>query len=305
MNINRTAILTALLVLLIVVFFVNRKSFTDSASPSGRDDARHITQSALLVGNDTKIQAEDEIPVNNMEDLHFKTKQEIYDLRKQCVREHGNLISSYEPSEAVFGQIADRMPWWGIYGIYGQGPGERSIEGPSEESRFLLNPYLLVGLSERNAFTTAAPLDKTLAFYPKPLRIRWQTGTSLETIEYIVTDHFLYVSDNHFYPTDQRKLLLIAYNARDLGFGYLYIDSDKSEGVAWANGTSQAVAIRQFIHRGTSCGYPGGCNNMSPHQPELEIDVNRTPAKAHIKLWKTYPRDVNGSCDMAVIIEMR
>lgn len=297
--------LTILLVLLVVVILVHRKLFMDSSAPSSGDDARRIARPVLLVGKDTKIRGEYEIPVNQMEELDFKTKQEIHDLRKRCVLAHGDLVASYEPSEAVFGQIVDRMPWWGIYGIYGYGPGERSIEGPSEESRFLLNPYLLVGLSERNAFITSAALDDTSAFYPKPLRIRWQADASLETIEYNVTDHFLYVNGNHFYPTDQRKLDLVAYNARDLGFGHLYVDPDKSEGVVWANRTGRAAPIRQYIHRGGSCGYPGGCNNMSPSQPELLIDVERTPAKAYIKLWRADPRNVNDHCDMTVIIEMR
>lgn len=305
MKINRTTILTILLVLLIIVFLVKRESFTNASSLTGKDDPRPTAQPVPLHGNSTELQGEYEIPVNNMEDLNFKTKQEIYDLRKRYVREHGNLVTSYEPSEAVFGQIADRAPWWGIYGIYGYGPGERSIEGPSEETRFLLNPYLLVGLSERNAFTTSASLNDTLAFYPKPLRIRWQADASLETVDYNVTDHFSYVSNNRFYPTDEKKLLLIAYNARDLGFGYLYIDPVKSEGVECTNGCGRAVAIRQFIHRGGSCGYPGGCNNMSPYQPELVIDVKMIPARAYIKLWRTYPQDVNGHCDMTVMIEMR
>ena len=62
-----------------------------------------------------------------MGELDFMTKKEVYDLRKRSVLQHNGLIrEGYEPSEAVFGQIEDKKPWWGIYGIYGLGPGQRA-----------------------------------------------------------------------------------------------------------------------------------------------------------------------------------
>jgi len=268
--------------------------------------ARHTSNPVLLVGKDAKISGEYEIPVNNMGEFNFKTKKEIYDLRKQRVFEHSNLVASYVPSEAVFGHIVDKIPWWGIYGIYGYGTGIKSIEGPSEESRFLLNPYLLVGLSELNAFITPAELDRTSAFYPKPIRINLRADASSERIEYLVSDHFHYVNSNHVYPINQQKLSLITYNARDMGFSHLYIDPKKSDGLTWVNKNKSAVPILDYIHRGTSCGFPEtGCNNASPFQQDLVIEIEKIPAKAHVKLWRTNPQNVDNDCDMTVIIEMQ
>lgn len=303
MKMGRILIWGAVLALVVIVLFLATRGIDYSPTPAEQDVGR-ASKSVLLFGKGAKTRGDYEIHLNPMEELDFKTKQEIYELRKQRVLEHGKLIASYEPSHAVFGLIEDNKPWWGIYGIYGHGPGEKSIEGPSEQSRFLLNPYLLVGLSEQDAFVTSAFPNRSSAFYPKPVKILWRPESALAAVEYQVSDHFRYINDNGLYPTEQRKLTLIAYNARDLGFRYLFVDPEKSHSVTWTNGTGGAVPIRQYIHCGGSCGQPMGCNNMSPHQPELVINVTDTPARAYIKLWRTQPENASDPADMTEIIEM-
>lgn len=274
----------------------------DSSQPSHQAQGNSNT---LLLGDAAQVRGEYNIPLNPIGELDFMTKREVYDLRKRCVLQHNGLVSQgYEPSEAVFGKIEDKKPWWGIHGIYGLGSGQRSIEGPSEESRFLLNPYLLVGLCEQNAFRTGVAPDDYPPVYPKPVSIAWYADRLLEIITYDVHDHFSFLNSIHAYNTPQHKLDLIAYNARDLRFNYLYVDTGKSDGVAWANVERRAVAIGQYIHCGGSCGYAGGCNNMSPFQPELAIELTRIPAKAYIKLWRDNPKSADGPSDMDVIVYM-
>jgi len=304
MKINRTVILAVILILLIFVFFMTRRTDKETSGPVAVTGVAGNNRAILLTGQDAKILGIYQIPVNGMEELNFKTKQEIYALRKQQIFEHKDLVDSYEPMEAVFGQIADGKPWWGIYGIYGSGPGEKSIEGPSEESRFLLNPYLLVGLSETGAFISTDPSDRKTMCYPEPTSIKWQADECLETIEYDVERYFVYLTKIRVPAAYQRKLSFVTFNARDLGFNYLQFDREKSNGIAWADTTGNVLPIIQFIHCGGSCGYPGGCNNMSPHQKEMTIEVARTPARACLKLWRTHPRDTGGRPDMTVIIDM-
>ena len=269
----------------------------------GRTGKGEGNRNGLLLGDAAQVRGEYTIPLNPMAELDFMTKKEVYDLRKRSVLQHNGLVrEGYEPSEAVFGQIVDNRPWWGIYGIYGLGPGQRSIEGPSEESRFLLNPYLLIGLCEKNAFRTGVAPDDYPPVYPKPTSIAWYADRLLEIIVYDVHDHFSFV--NGLYGREQYKLDLIAYNARDLRFNYLYVDTGKSDAVVWANSERKAVLIRQYIHCGGSCGYAGGCNNMSPLQSELGIELTSIPAKAYIKLWRDDPKSVDGPSDMDVIVYM-
>ncbi len=86
------------------------------------------------------------IGINPMIELDFLTKEDIYDIRSKYVLLHPELLpGSYNPSEEVFGQIASGKPWWGILGLSYYGDGEKSIEGNSEDSRLLVNPFLLVG----------------------------------------------------------------------------------------------------------------------------------------------------------------
>ena len=259
----------------------------------------------LLIGPSAQTPGTYSIPIHPMEELDFKTKDEIYELRKKYVLGRPQLAKkNYRPSHAVFGQIESGRPWWGIHGIYFYGPGERSILGLSEETRFLSNPFLLVGLSELRAYPTSLSPDDSAAYYPKPLELRWRAGDFLATVRYDVSSHFNFLLQHGYHHAGERQLELAAYNARDFGFNYLYVDPLKSKNIAWLNQDSEAVHLRQFLHRGGSCRYPGGCNNASPRSPELGVRVGGPPAQAYVKLWKDKPKDVEGIADMIFIIEM-
>src|SRR5262249_11368696 len=89
------------------------------------------------------------VPLREMIELDGKTREEVLTWRSACVVEHPELlarfgITTYSPMPAVFGGIEDNRPWWGILGLDYFGDGPRASAGPSEESRFLGNPYLLV-----------------------------------------------------------------------------------------------------------------------------------------------------------------
>jgi hypothetical protein len=93
------------------------------------------------------------IPLREPEEFDFKTKTEILDIRKGCVARCARLApESYQPSEEVFGRIEDGKPWWGLLGLSYYGNGKDSISGASEESRFILNPLLLVGINHTRAY---------------------------------------------------------------------------------------------------------------------------------------------------------
>src|SRR5688572_14005235 len=63
-------------------------------------------------------------------ELDGLTKAEVYDLRTSAVMAYPDLITeSYRPSEVVFGQLVDGLPWWGLKGYAFYGSGERSIDG--------------------------------------------------------------------------------------------------------------------------------------------------------------------------------
>lgn len=240
--------------------------------------------------------------INPTIELDFKNKREILDLRKRYVLQYPQLIKgNYIPSEAVFGQIQDKKPWWGTLGLSFYGDGQDSIKGNSEESRFIANPFLLVGIDECAAHKRLN-LQNAIELYPKPVELSWSTDKTIVKATYKVSD-FFQKDEQYGCPTiKNRGLDLIAYNARDMGYNYLYFDPRKSENIG--NYSNEAVPIIQYIHCGGSCGYPGGCNNMSPTDPHMSFNIIYIPAVIHLKLWKQKPANPDKQADMEYVIKM-
>ncbi|MBI4845608.1 MAG: hypothetical protein HY810_03925 [Candidatus Omnitrophica bacterium] len=244
------------------------------------------------------------VRINPMIELDFKSKEEIYELRRKYVLEYPELFDGqYQPSQDVFGQIESERPWWGILGLSYYGDGEQSIEGPSEESRFIANPFLLVGITEASAHRINNKKLEPEPVYPKPSNLIWDKQNRRASVRYD-TKSFFSLREKFNYQ-DDFEMELIAYNARDLGYNYLYVVLEESKNIDYSGNDNQAVIIRQFIHLGGSCGYPGGGNNMSPYQPELIFKVKALPAYLLLKLWKSQPPDVSQEADMSFEIEMR
>jgi hypothetical protein len=236
-------------------------------------------------------------------ELDGMTKDDILERRVGEVYRYPELVySGYTPFETVFGEITDGLPWWGIAGQFYYGQGEQSIEGPSEESRFILNPYLLVAAEPCGGFDRSRVSEELIqspgfTFYCPAQQLVWEPEAAYAEVTYNAScvSRLNYSCFN-----------LIAYNARDLNLGYIYVSYDQSINISKTNRPNQAVAIPQYIHQGDSCGYPGGCNNMSPATPELDgLSVVGFPAKAEIWLWKKKPESFANPPDMTFVIRIR
>ncbi len=251
-----------------------------------------------------QTQGETLIALHPVMKLDGDTRRQIYDLRKSELKRHPELARpDYEPNGNIFGAILDGKPWWGLEGIYFYGGGKMSIAGPSEESRFIANPLLLVGIRESVARSGWSP-DGSANYYPYPTRLAWNGAAASARATYNVAEHFDFTT-NHHYPDDKsHELELALYNASDLGFRFFALDRERSKGVALEAHEGRPVMILQYIHCGGSCGYPGGCNNMSPYSADYMIQVPSLPAKAVFKLWKKRPKDVAAPADMTYTIDM-
>ncbi|MEZ0223861.1 MAG: hypothetical protein ACAH83_04855 [Alphaproteobacteria bacterium] len=244
-----------------------------------------------------------EIPLSPMMELNFRKKQDIYDIRMMYAEKYPQFMGKgYKPSDAVFGQIEDGKPWWGILGRSYYGAGENSIQGPAESSRFIANPLLLVGLDSGHAVTVNKVGANPRAVYPVPLHLYWQPDGSLAMAEYDIASFKKDSQEIGDGVCTSGHMTLVAYNARDLGYNFLYVDPKKSTFFA---AKPRVAQITQMFHKGDNCGYAGGCNNMSPRQSELEIVVTGLPATAYIKLWKEQPADMNGPADMVFVLKMQ
>ncbi|MEW6406382.1 MAG: hypothetical protein AB1649_31750, partial [Chloroflexota bacterium] len=100
--------------------------------------------------------------------------------------------------------------------------------------------------------------------------------------------------------------VLIAYNARDFNMNYIFVSYQDSLNIAKPEIPAAPLANPQFIHQGNSCGYPGGCNNMSPYTPEIDgIEITALPAQAIIWLWKHQPASAEQPPDMTFVLHFR
>jgi hypothetical protein len=174
------------------------------------------------------------------------------------------------------------------------GPGENSIEGPSEESRFLMNPFLLVGVAEENAHIVEMKLPP-MEVYPKLRRVEWAADLKSGRAFYDLKSYRRKMKQYRYPDADGDRIQLVAYNARDLGYGYLLVSARDSKNLMLDNSTGAPFKIPQFIHNGGSCGYPGGCNNMSPTAVELLIRYTDLPATLVCWLWKGHPIVANAT----------
>lgn len=257
-----------------------------------------------------------DIPIRGPVSLNYMNMSQVYKLRSDAVLQHKSLLAdSYEPSDEIFGQCENKKPWWGIWGMYIFREGQKAPEGPSKESMQILNPFRLIA-AEANSVGLLNPATITDADMRNPsFPFLWESGpvridpkTATASVTYYVS---AFNENLKKWPSKLRTNLfvkgfaLIAYNARDFGFRYMYLDPKRSINVRrWPQ--TEAQQITQFLHCGGSCGFPGGCNNMSPFIREL--DDNRftdLPAKAVIKLWKTEPDSVSQAADFTYFINFR
>jgi len=244
------------------------------------------------------------IRINDPIELDFLSKEVVYALRKKYVDQHSSLIAgSYLPSEHLFGGIVSGKPWWGLEGVFCKGDGRHSIDGLSEETRFWANPFLLLALDECKAFRMGD--SPCFAVYPKPLSLLWCASERKAVVTYDMSQ-FLRQKAEVFGQARDITFFVENYNARDFGFGFAYAPPELSKKVSDA-GTGRLLkepcALASFIHLGRSCGYPGGCNNGSPYQPQLYIRVDSIPATLYCKLWYKAPKDPAQPADFTYIIE--
>jgi len=271
----------------------------------------------IPVGDKSKVDGYIDVPLNKLETFNFLTRDQILGLRSFNVMKTPQLLSTaYQPSQAVFAQIEDNKPWWGMHGAFIYGTGSRSTEGPSEESRFLMNPFLLVALAPWTA--EIWNLDKlsdedannpTFPFCWNPVDLKFSPKGKDVQITYDVSgfEKTLKTWEPKLKDTARNKDFgLIAYNARDFGYEYIYVPVEQSTNITNVANTTEPASIDQYIHCGGTCGCDGGCNNMSPGRPPFDhFRFKELPATVKTLLWKQKPASRETPPDMTVTITLK
>ncbi len=269
----------------------------------------------LSVGPNAKLKTRFSVPLNLPTLFNYKTRAEILAMRKREIDKIPGLLKSpYEPYTPIWSAIEDGKPWWGLAGAGIFDSGKRSMTGPAEESRFVMNPYLLVaanpgagGIWNPAAFTPKEMNDPAFPFFWLPESLEIDPTRPLGVVKYDITKwHQDCIATGKLRGrVSIKRFSLVAYNARDFGYNYIYFNPEKSINVINDIPTHDAAFIKQFIHCGGTCGCPTSCcNNMSPFMDEIDrLRITRLPARAVVYLWKESPADVQKSPDMVFLIE--
>jgi hypothetical protein len=243
---------------------------------------------SLAVGAAAGVTHPFDVQLNGPVEFNFKSKAEVLAKRTAQVNKYAFLLASpYKPSDQVFGQLTDGRPWWGTLGLGYYGNGKDSIRGPAVHSLFMLNPYILAGVITRYCMFGRAPEAEAtvhkLYCEPKSLRIFARESTSQVVYRFskVLEDFKAFENRESPYSFD-----IQAYNARDMGYAYIFIPSSGLKNVTADQPASEPFPNPQYFHTGGSCGYPGGCNNQSPGCDALNFHVQQLPARLEVWLYR-------------------
>ncbi|MBR5129853.1 MAG: hypothetical protein IKV03_01325 [Alphaproteobacteria bacterium] len=234
--------------------------------------------------------------VNAPRELDFATIDDVFRVRKNMIKKYPIFFSgNYNPlASSAFAQVKSKKPWWGVEGMACYGPGQKGIEGVSEESRFIDNPFSLISIEEGTALRLLPENKACPSTFVVLSSIQFDDKTKTFTAVYNVSSHLKKIEQIN---KGSSKILHFSFNglnAIDFGVPYVYAMSLKNVEFLKGNNLSKSVyRFKNFIHLGGSCGYTGGCNNGSPYQPETTFSVQKFPAQIVFKLWKNKPKSIS------------
>ncbi len=235
---------------------------------------------------------EKEIEINPLTNYNYVSKQHIYDARKDFVAKSIFKSETYKPNDEVFGQIVDGKPWYPISRMVCNQYSEQAPDSFSEESRFINNPAVLLGLDLAYNFSNLSVCREQQTLEPRG--IVYTPHNKTITITYSLSQFFDSLRYNY---RNNFKFMLNPLNAVDLGYKYAYAYNVSN--VSFEPNSINAIIyeLKYFIHLGKACKIKGGCNNGSPFQKELMFNAFALPASIDVYLWKEKPNSTTKPYD--------
>ena len=244
----------------------------------------------LSLPADAKIH---EFTINQPRELDFVKLDEVFRVRKKMVQSFPIFFSgTYDPTKSpAFSQVVGGKPWWGVKGMACYGPGEVGIRGVSEESRVIDNPFSLISIEEGSAHRIMTEKGNCPSTYTQLVSLNFNDETRTFTATYNISKHLNTLENLSKGISRNFDFSVNGLNAIDFGVQYGFVQSSKNISFNSDNNISKKPhRFLNYIHVGPSCGYSGGCNNGSPHQPELDFKIIQFPAQVNLKLWKKEPK---------------
>lgn len=251
----------------------------------------------LDVGFNSKAPESISINLNGLMNYNGKSTDELMAMRLRNVNTHPELLTApYKPSAQVF-SIDGKNPWWGLRGYMFRGRGISTTDGMSRESVYFGNPYVLVcpefyGTNmhwSSSRFPKDDDFAKVFPTYLQPQSVKIIPKEKREEITYDVMSYYNNVKSmlDSAWPISEIAFDLFAYNARDFGYNYLYIEPGKSSNISKM--PPDVIPIDQVLGTKTRDTCAPTCNDISSPDALLGYKLKNLPAKCHILLWKAKP----------------
>lgn len=288
-----------------VVHILMAAAFSISLAACGGGEG---PKNELDIGFHSKAPESVQLETTGLANYNGKTKEHLYELRSKAVNAHPNLLKSpYAPSANVF-QIDDKANWWALKGFLFREAVDK-VDGPSRESAFFGNPYMLVApewyadpiTPAQSRFPKRSDFANVFPTYLQPASIKIFPKEQREEITYNIMPHYNMVKSmmSGNWPITNLGFNLNAYNARDFGFNFIYVDASKSKNLQ--KYSSDVKGIGQGIAQNKSCA--PSCNDVTGSPDDLlGIKLKDVPAQCHILLWKEKPSSYVVPADMTVDI---
>lgn len=259
------------------------------------------------IGFTTKAPEKINITLNGLMNYNGKTAEELFALRSKAVAAHPELVTGYKPTPDLF-SIDSKASWWGMKGYVFRGKEIDKVEGLSRESAYFGNPYLLVSPEwyctgmhwTNNRFPKDIDFANVFPTYVPPVSV---TLFPKEKREQLVYDTMKYYNDVRSmqdgpWPISEVSFDLNAYNARDFGFNYLYVDSIQSSNLNKL--PPQVIQITQSISTKHNSTCAESCNDLSTPEELQGFKIKNLPAKCFLKLWRQKPVSHTSDPDLKV-----
>ena len=265
---------------------------------TNNDNTNTTRNKLILHSNDRKTY---DIRINDLSEYDYKTKAEIYDMRKQYVNEYKQFVNNdYSPDERYL-QVVDGKPWWGTEGIVCKGQGKHSNKGLSRDSAYANNPFVLLNIGLSRCVNNELYKPDCTDEWPTITSVKIQPSKRTITVHYDITS-FLEQRAGSLLAQSMKSYDWLEFgtiNARD--FGYTYANASETRNIRFAqnpNVSTDLFTLNNYWCLGQSCKLPGGCNNVCGPNEGYAFFVDRYPAYAKFKLFKRRPMFIDSRPDL-------
>ena len=242
------------------------------------------------------------IQVNQARELDSLNTKQIFKIRESMLKEYPILKQEKEDSSkiAAFYLMKHKSPWVGVKGSMCYGGNSSLItEGVSAESRFIDNPFALIGIEENNTLNLLKNKGNCPSSYFYLKKLSYDDETKTFDAIYNISDHIKNIKKFSI-----KKSLIVGTSFNGLNahaFNINYAKAVKMRNIVFEttpNISTNVFKFKDYIFFSTTCKYRNGCNISRSYQAQLSFKTTKLPADITFHLWRLDPLGIETEPDI-------